>query len=110
MAEWESRKAELEELGCTIYAVSVDNLAQAQNIADGGITFPVAYGCTKANADAIGAWWGTHPPDGDHIEPTEFLLRQGGLVLGSMYASGPLGRMNATEAISLITSRERRRT
>ena len=75
-----------------------------------GVTFPIAYGCTKADAEAIGAWWGDHPPDGQHIQPTEFLLRQGGLVLGSMYASGPIGRMGSDEAVSLITNRERRRS
>ena len=30
-------------------------------------------------------------------------------VLGSMYASGPVGRMGADEAVRLITNRERRR-
>ncbi|MBI4281958.1 MAG: redoxin domain-containing protein [Chloroflexi bacterium] len=109
MAEWEEKKAELEKLGATIYAVSVDTLEQAQKVAAAGLTFPVAYGCTRAEADAIGAWWGNHPPDGEHIQPAEFLLGRGGVVLGSMYASGPVGRMSADEAIRQITSRERRR-
>ena len=100
-------KSELEELGCTIYAISVDTLMQAQDVASNGITFPIAYGCTKADAEAIGAWWGNHAPDGEHIQPTEFLLRQGGTVLGSMYASGPVGRISAEEAVSLITTREK---
>ena len=54
-------------------------------------------------------WWGDHPPDGEHMQPAEFLLGRGGVVLGSMYASGQVGRMGADEAIRLITGRERRR-
>ena len=109
MAEWEEKKAELEELGCTIYAISVDTLEQAQEVSRLGLTFPVAYGCTKADADAIDAWWGDHPPDGKYVQPSEFLLGRGGVILGSMYASGQVGRMGADEAIRLITGRERRR-
>ena len=52
-----------------------------------GLTFPVAYGVTRE----------------------EFLLGRGGIVLGSMYASGPVGRMGADEAVRLITMREGRR-
>ena len=75
-----------------------------------GITFSVAYGCTKADGNAIGAWWGNHPPHGEYIQPTEFLLGRGGVILGSMYASGPVGRMSPDEAVSFISSRERRRS
>jgi hypothetical protein len=90
--------------------VSVDTLAEAKAVANKAMaTFSIAYGCTKVDADAIGAWWGDHPPDGEHIEPTEFLLGRGGVVLGSMYASGPIGRMSVDEAVRLITNREQRR-
>jgi peroxiredoxin len=110
LADWESKKPELENLGCTIYAISVDNFEQAQTVAATGVTFPIAYGCTKERAETIGAWWGNHPQHGDHIQPTEFLLRKGGLVLGSMYASGPVGRMSPSEVSSLIYNREKRPT
>ena len=43
------------------------------------------------------------------MQPAEFLLGRGGVVLGSMYASGPVGRMGVDEAIRQITGRERRR-
>ena len=102
------KRLELEQLGCTIYAISANTLDQAQNMAGEGVTFPIAYGCTRADAEAIGAWWGDHPTGGEHIQPTEFILRQGGLVLGSMYASGPVGRISADDGVSLITNRERR--
>ena len=51
----------------------------------------------------FGVWW-----EGERgfIQPAEFLLGRGGVVLGSMYASGPVGRMGADEAVRLITTRE----
>ncbi len=107
MAEWEDKKAELEALGATIIAASVDSLEHAQEVAGLGLTFPVAYGVTKEDADLIAAWWSEDR--GGYIQPSEFLLGRGGVVLGSVYASGPVGRMGADEAVRLITNRENRR-
>lgn len=106
LAAWDEKKAELEALGVTIYAVSVDTVEQAQEVAGRGLTFPVAYGATKEVADLIGAWW---QAERGFIQPAELLLDGDGIVLGSMYASGPVGRMGADEAVRLIMSRERRR-
>lgn len=91
----------------TIYAVSVDSLEQAQEVQARGLTFPVAYGATRDDGESIGAWW-SEDRDG-YIQPAEFLLGRGGVVLGSMYASGPVGRMGADEVVRQITNRERRR-
>ena len=68
------------------------------------LSFSFAYGATKEDGQLIGAWW-SEDRDG-YIQPAEFLLGRGGTVLGAMYASGPVGRMGADEAISLITRRE----
>ena len=108
MAEWEKMKSELEGMECAIYAISVDNLEQATEVAGQGLTFPVAYGARKEDSDAIGAWW-AEDQHGGYIQPSEFLLGRGGAVLGSIYASGPVGRMRAGEALRLIQNRERRR-
>ena len=43
-----------------------------------GLAFPVAYGMTRADGDAIGAWWEERR---DHIQPSEFLLNDNGRVL-----------------------------
>jgi len=42
----------------------------------------------------------------DWNKTAEFLIGRGGVVLGSIYASGPVGRMGADEAIRQITRRE----
>ena len=67
----------------------------------------MAYGATKEDGELIGAWW-SEDRDG-YIQPAEFLLGYSGVVLGTMYASGPLVRMGADEAVRLITDRENRR-
>ena len=110
MASYEEKKEELEALEAlesTVYTISVDNLDQAHEVVDQGVSYPVAYGATRADAELLGAWWSEDR--GGYIQPAEFLLARGGAVLGSMYASGPVGRMAAEEAIRLITNRERRR-
>lgn len=110
MAAFEKAKPELEALGCSILAGSADTREQALKVVSSqGLSFPVAYGCTRADADLLGAWWGSHPPDGEHFQPAEFLLGRGGVVLASLYASGPVGRMGADEVIRSITGRERAR-
>ena len=107
MAAWEERIAELEELGATVYAVSTGSLEESQQVVDRGLSYPIAYGATREDADLINAWWDENR--GGYIQPAEFLLGRGGVVLGAMYASGPVGRMGADEALRLITSREQRR-
>ena len=67
----------------------------------------MAYGATKEDGESIGAWW---PEDQDaYIQPAEFLLGCGGVVLGTMDASVLWDVMGLDEAIRLITDRENRR-
>ena len=107
MAEWEASKSQLSELGVTVVAASVDHLDHAKEMAGKGLSYPVGYGVTKEEAGALGAWWSDDR--GGFIQPAEFLLGRGGVVLGAMYASGPVGRMSVEEATHLITGRETRR-
>lgn len=107
MAAYEAARPELDALGVTVIAVSADTEEQAREVKGRGLTFPVAYGATRGDADRIGAWWSEDR--GGYIQPAEFLLGRGGVVLGAMYASGPVGRMSADEVIHAITSRENRR-
>ena len=109
MAEWESAKQSLSELDVEIYAISVDDLEDAKKVVNANnITYTVAYGATEDHRTAIGAW-SASDHHGEYIQPAEFLLGRGGVVLGSMYASGPVGRMRVEEAINLINNRENRR-
>ena len=107
MAAYEAAKAELEALDVSVYAASVDDEENATEVKGKGLSFPVAYGATKDVADTIGSWWSDDR--GGYMQPAEFLLGRGGVVLGSVYASGPVGRMGADEAIRFIQFRENRR-
>ena len=97
----------MDALDVSVYAVSTDNEEHALEVKGKGLSFPVAYGATKADADTIGAWWSDDR--GGFVQPAEFLLGRGGVVLGSMYASGPVGRMAADEVIYAVQFRENRR-
>ncbi len=95
-------------MDCAVVAVSVDSQEHAKEVVDNNsLTFSMAHGVTREESEQFGAWWSEDRSG--YIQPTEFLLGRGGVVLGSMYASGPVGRMGVDEAIRQITNRERRR-
>ena len=114
LVAWENIRERLFKLDCQIIAASSDTLGDVERIAQHhDISFALAHGITRGHADALGAGWnndheGTQLSSG-HIEPTEFILTRYGVVLGSMYASGAVGRMDPEEAIQLIKGRESRR-
>lgn len=83
----------------------MDDRAKTAEVA-ADLSFPVAYGVTRADADAIGAWW---EPRRDHIQPSEFCLTGQGRVLGSMYSNLPIGRMDPGETLKLLQFLAQRR-
>ncbi len=68
--------------------------------------FPIAYGVTREQADAIGAWWEDRR---NIIQPSEFVLDGDGKVLSATYSTGPVGRMDAGDALKLVKFLERKR-
>ncbi|MCE2500954.1 MAG: redoxin domain-containing protein [Dehalococcoidia bacterium] len=108
MAAWQKDQKALAEMGVAIVGASVEPKEVVQEMATkSGVSFPMAYGVTREDADGLGSWWSDDR--GGYIQPTEFLLGRGGTVLGAMYASGPVGRISPDEAVHFIESRERRR-
>ena len=73
-----------------------------------GITFPVAYAVSKEDIAEMDPWW-TEDHHGVYVQPLELLLLRGGTIFGSMYASGPVGRMDVDEMFVSLRGRERRR-
>lgn len=95
-------------MGLSIIGASVEPREVVEEMATkSGVTFPMAYGVTREQADILGSWWSDDR--GGYIQPTELLLGRGGTVLGSMYASGPVGRVSPDEAVHFIEGRERAR-
>ena len=72
-----------------------------------GLTFPIAFGVTPKSIEALAPWWTENDRRGRFLQPMEFLVSRG-FVLGSMYASGPIGRMDVEQVTMFIRSRERR--
>ena len=92
-------------MGVSLFAGTVDNQEQTAEVA-ADLSFPVAYGMTRADGDAVGAWWEERR---DHIQPSEFWLTGDGRVLGSMYSNLPIGRMDPKETLALIQLIDSRR-
>ena len=71
-----------------------------------GLTFPIAYGVTEESVASLAPWWTEDRLHGRYLQPMEFLVRRG-VVFGSMYASGPIGRMGVRQAMAFIKQREK---
>jgi peroxiredoxin len=99
---FESEKNGLDDLDVKVIAISVDPEDKAKEVAD-EVSFPVGFGATRADSDAVGAWWGDAR---GIIQPSEFILGEDGKVVFSSYSSGPLGRLDASDAIKLVKFQE----
>ena len=99
MAGYKAHKGELDKLGVTVVAASVDPEEKAQEVAN-EVNFPIGYGITRADADKVGAFWEERR---QIIQPAEFLLNGEGKVVVSSYSDGPIGRMQAADVVSLVT-------
>ncbi len=98
MAGFEFWKAQLTAAGVKVFAASVDPLDKAKEVA-AALSFPVGYGVTRAQAEQLGSWW---EDKRQVIQPSEFLIGQGGKVLSATYSSGPIGRVEATDVVRMV--------
>lgn len=98
MAGYEERRDAFREQGVAIIAASVDSEEKTAAVA-ADLGFPVAWGVTHDDADAIGSWW---EEQRDHIQPSEFVLSQSGKVMFSTYSNSPVGRMDPEETLELF--------
>jgi len=97
LAGFEFWKAQLAGAGVRVVAASVDPLDKATPVA-AGLSFPLGYGVTRAQAEQLGAWWEERR---GIVQPSEFLLGAGGKILQSSYSSGPIGRLDATDVVRM---------
>jgi len=94
----EENLAALKELDVTVIAASVNDVAKAgEVVAD--LSFPMAHGVTREQADQLGSWWEDRR---GIIQPSEFLLGADGKVIYNTYSSGPVGRMNPPDIVKMI--------
>lgn len=98
MAGFEKRKPELDVLGVKVVAASVDPIDKAKEVA-AGLSFPVAYGVTREQADRLGSWWEERR---GLIQPSEFLVAADGKVRSATYSTGPIGRVDAGDVVNIV--------
>ena len=97
MVGYDERLDAFEALDTRIIAGTVDSEEKTLTVAE-PLNFPVAYGMTRSDGDAIGAWWDDRR---DHIRPSEFILR-GDKVIASTYSNSPVGRMDPAETLTML--------
>lgn len=102
MVGFEKLISELRGLDAGVVAASVDPLDKAKEVAD-EVSFPVAFGATRADAEALGSYWEDRR---SIIQPSEFIVGRDGKILWASYSDGPLGRLDPADAVRWINYRE----
>lgn len=109
LATYQEHIEELEGLGVTVLAASVDPIEPVIEMVEAlGLTYPVAFGVTGEDVVEFDPWF-ADDHHGHYIQPMELLVLRGGTLFGTMYASGPIGRMAVDEVLNSVRGRERRR-
>jgi peroxiredoxin len=99
LAAFEEKKQELSDLGVKVFAASVDSEEHTAEVAQSGISFPLGYGITRDDANALGSWWDEKRA---FIQPSEFIFRPNGQIIQSSYSSGPLARTLPEDVLALL--------
>jgi len=97
--------SELQNLNTQVIAASTDTLENSTAIA-ADLPFPVAYGATRQQGASIGSWWEERR---GLIQPSDFVLNHKGTVLSATYSTGPIGRLEAIDAVRFIQFQEKLR-
>jgi len=101
LADYQAHLDEFERAGAGILALSVDAVEKAEGtVEELKLSFPVAYGLeVPRDADKIGAFWEERR---GIFHATNFILDAAGIVLHASYATGPIGRIAAGDALRSI--------
>ena len=108
MVAYQQKLDELKQLGVTVIGVTAEGRETAVRMAEeDGLTFPIAYGVGEEAIAPLAPMWTHSDRLGTFFQPMEFIVREG-TVIASMYASGPIGRMDVAHAASYIRMHEDR--
>lgn len=101
MAGYQAKLDELRGEGISVTALSTDPLDKARETVEAdGLRYPVGWGLkVPEDADRIGAPW---EKKRGIIQPSEFILGPDRRVLHATYSTGPIGRIDAGDALGLI--------
>jgi peroxiredoxin len=98
LAGYEKLKDDFEQESISVLGASVDDREKSERV-QADLSFPIAYGLTKGQVDCVGAWWDQRR---GFVQPSEFILDNKGIVLSATYSTGPVGRLDAADALSLV--------
>jgi peroxiredoxin len=103
LADFQQHKAEFDALDAEVVALSADREEEALGTVEQlGLEFRVLYGLDpEATSRAIGCYTGKHEGK-PHIQPAAFILRPDGRIVHAMYSSGKVGRLTATDALTIV--------
>jgi len=103
LVDFDSSAAVLSRIGISVVAASVDSAETTEALSDGlriGFVKMASGLDAPAVADATGAFLQT----GDRVflHATGFLLNPDGVVVQSVYSSGPIGRFTASDVLKKV--------
>ena len=103
MADFQQHKAELDALDAQVVALSSDREEEAEGTVERlGLEFMVLYDLNpEATSRVIGCYTGMHEGR-PHIQPAAFILGSDGRIVHAMYSSGKVGRLTASDALTMI--------
>ena len=101
LLDFQRARAQLNEMGAEVVALSVDSIDQAQQTVERyRLTFPVLYGLdARVVAKMIGAYMNEDPL---YLQATGFVLRPNGSVAVAVYSSSAIGRLVAADTINYV--------
>jgi peroxiredoxin len=108
LADLQAHIEEFEQEDTDVIALSVDPLEKAKEmVAKIGATFPVGYGLkVPEDADKVGAYWEARR---SIIHATNFIIDSDKKVTQACFATGPIGRIVAVDALSSIRGAKKRK-
>jgi peroxiredoxin len=101
LAGYQVKLEELRAQEVSVLALSTDPQEKAkESVEADGLQFPVAWGLkVPEDAERIGAAW---EKKRSIIQPSEFILGRDRRVLHATYSTGPIGRIDSGDALTLI--------
>ncbi len=100
MAGFEAHLDAFEEAGVEVVALSADDEEGARAMQDAeDISFPILYGLDVHDMEERLGLWVRDDDERTHVQPAEYVLDSRGRIVLASYASGPVGRLDAEQAL-----------
>lgn len=103
MVDFDTNALVLKNAGIKVYSVSVDSAEETQSLHD-GLRIGYVNMLHSVDPHAVAEATGAMIQEGDNVflHATGFLLDPDGAVSNSVYSSGPIGRLTASDVIKKV--------